>query len=399
MTAAAGPLGRPTLDALRQRTSLKWQLHPGDVLPLWVAEMDVEPADAVVVAVTDAMRAGDTGYPVGTSYAEALRDFASDRWGFDGVDVGRTSLVPDVMVGLTEVLALLTAPGDAIVVNPPVYPPFYSFAEHSGRRVIEAPLDANFRLDLDALDAAFAEARAGGRPAAYLMCSPHNPTGTVHTRAELELVAALADKHGVRVVTDEIHGPLVLPGATFVPYLAVDDSAITLTSASKAFNLAGFKAALAIAGPRAADDLARLPEVVLHGVSHFGVIAHTAALRGARDWLDEVVVALDANRALLDTLVAERLPGVSWQPPEATYLAWLDCRALGLSEGDESDPAARGNVLSLAGPALFFLEKARVALSAGPAFGTGGDGHVRLNFATSPAVLAEAIDRMASALA
>ena len=399
MTAAAGPLGRPTLDALRQRTSLKWQLHPGDVLPLWVAEMDVEPADAVVVAVTDAMRAGDTGYPVGTSYAEALRDFASDRWGFDGVDVGRTSLVPDVMVGLTEVLALLTAPGDAIVVNPPVYPPFYSFAEHSGRRVIEAPLDARFRLDLDALDAAFAEARAGGRPAAYLMCSPHNPTGTVHTRAELELVAALADRHGVRVVTDEIHGPLVLPGATFVPYLAVDDSAITLTSASKAFNLAGFKAALAIAGPRAADDLARLPEVVLHGVSHFGVIAHTAALRGARDWLDEVVVALDANRALLDTLVAERLPGVSWQPPEATYLAWLDCRALGLSEGDESDPAARGNVLSLAGPALFFLEKARVALSAGPAFGTGGDGHVRLNFATSPAVLAEAIDRMASALA
>ncbi|MGI8947987.1 MAG: MalY/PatB family protein [Ornithinimicrobium sp.] len=399
MTASVNPFEQVSLDQLRQRTSMKWRAHPGDVLPLWVAEMDALPAEPVVTALHDALARGDTGYPAGRGYAEALAEFASRRWGWDGLDVARTAVVPDVMLGIVEALRLVTAPGDAVVVNCPVYPPFYSFVEHMDRRIEEAPLDLQGRLDLDALQDAFARATLGGGGAAYLLCSPHNPTGTVHTRAELAAVAELAGRYAVRVVVDEIHGPLVLQGASFVPYLSVEGSerAFTLTSASKGWNLAGLKAALLLAGPEAAEDLARLPEEVGHGPSHLAVIAHTAALRAGEPWLEEVLRALDGNRALLADLTAQHLPGVRFRPPQGTYLAWLDCRDVEIGE-QESRGQGRGDAGALAGPAAMWLQEARVALSSGHAFGTGGAGHVRLNFATSPAILTEAVQRMGAAL-
>lgn len=378
------PLGRLTLDELRRRTSMKWRTYPPDVLPLWVAEMDVPVAGAVARAVSDAMALGDTGYPAGTAYAEALDGFARERWGWDGVVPERTAVVPDVMLGVVEVLKLLTGPGDAVVVTAPVYPPFFAFVEHMGRRIVQAPLDVAGRIDPDALDAAFERATRGGRPAAFLLCSPHNPTGTVHTRDELSVVARLAQARGVRVVADEIHAPLVLAGAEFVPYLSVPggERGISLMSASKGWNLAGLKAALAVAGPDAAADLARIPEEVGHGPSHVGVIAHTAALREGGAWLDALLAGLDANRALLADLLADQLPAVRHRAPQATFLAWLDCRGLGLGD----DPAGR------------FLEHGRVALNDGRMFGAGGAGHVRLNLATSPQVLREAVRRMVRAV-
>jgi cystathionine beta-lyase len=206
----------------------------------------------------------------------------------------------------------------------------------------------------------------------------------VHTAEELAAVAALAERYGVRVVADEIHAPLVAPGVDFVPYLSVPgaERGLSLMSASKGWNLAGLKAALAVAGPAAATDLGRLPEEVGHGPSHVGVIAHTAALREATDWLDALLAGVQANRRLLTALLAEHLPAVRACPAEATYLAWLDCRALGL--GDD--------------PAQVFLDRGRVALSSGLPFGTGGAGHVRLNLATSPQILTEGVRRMAAAL-
>lgn len=363
---------------------MKWRTYPEDVLPLWVAEMDVPLAEPVVRAVTDALALGDTGYPAGTAYAEALADFAGKRWGWEGLAVERTAIVPDVMLGVVEMLKLITGPGDPVVVNPPVYPPFYQFVEHMDRRVLEAPLGAGLRIDLGILEDAFRRATTDGRRAAYLLCSPHNPTGTVHTADELAAVAALAGRHGVRVVADEIHAPLVAGGVDFVPYLSVPggESGLSLMSASKAWNLAGLKAALAVAGPAAAADLARLPEEVSHGPSHVGVIAHTAALRDGTDWLDALLAGLDDNRRLLAGLLAEHLPAITHRPGDATYLAWLDCRALGL--GDD--------------PAEVFLQRGRVALNSGIPFGTGGAGHVRLNLAASPEVITEAVRRMAAAL-
>jgi len=224
-------------------------------------------------------------------------------------------------------------------------------------------------------------------------------TGVAHTRAELTAVAALARRHGVRVISDEIHAPLILPGAQFVPYLSVPgaDDAFALYSASKGWNLAGLKAALLVAGPAAATDLARLPEEVSHGPSHVGILAHTAAFARGRDWLDALLAGLDHHRGLLTSLVEAHLPLADLVRPEATYLAWLDCRRLGLHSATPQDEP--GVVGDLSGPAKMFLDRARVAVSSGHVFGTGGAGFVRINYATSSAILRDAVQRMGAAAA
>lgn len=391
------PLEQLTLDDLRQRTSAKWVAYRDEVLPLWIAEMDVPLAPPIEQALQRAVAAGDTGYPGGArGYARALSDFAARRWGWDGLDVAATSIVPDVMLGIVEVLKVVTGPGDTVVINSPVYPPFYAFAGHADRRVVEAPLNDLGRIDLAALEEQFTAARRAGGGVAYLLCNPHNPTGAVHTADELAAVAELARAHGVRVISDEIHAPLVLTGARFTPYLSVPgaEDAFAVHSASKAWNLAGLKAALAVAGPDAVDDLRRIPEEVSHGPSHLGVLAHTAALNEGGQWLDALLAGLADNRDLLGRLLAEHLPAVRYRPPEGTYLAWLDCRALELG-GDEGGPRT---IRDLAGPARFFRDEAGVALSSGHTFGTGGDGRVRLNFATGSAILTEAVKRMGAAV-
>ncbi|MBV9831744.1 MAG: aminotransferase class I/II-fold pyridoxal phosphate-dependent enzyme [Marmoricola sp.] len=374
------PLEQLTLADLRRRTSIKWTKYDPDVLPLWVAEMDVALAPPVREALERVVREGDTGYPGTASYAEAMASFAEARYGWGGLDPARAVPVADVMTGATWAVELVSASGDAVVVSSPVYPPFYGFIESIGRTVLEVPL-RDGRLDLEALGRAFEEQH----PAAFLLCSPHNPTGTVHTPAELAEVARLAEASGVRVVVDEIHAPLVLAGAAFTPYLSVpgSDRGFSLMSASKAWNLAGAKAAVLIAGPEAGDDLARLPWVVSHGPSHLGVVAHVAALTQGGEWLDALLDGLARNRQLLVELVEQHLPDVRLRAPAATFLSWLACGALGL--GDD--------------PAGVFLERGRVAVNDGREFGTGGAGHVRLNFATSRAILTEAVQRLAASRA
>ncbi|QEU96755.1 MalY/PatB family protein [Streptomyces kanamyceticus] len=384
VSLAANPLRQLSLEQLRERTSMKWRTYPADVLPLWVAEMDVPLADPVARAVHAAVDRGDTGYPAGTAYAEAFADFAARRWGWDGLAVERSAIVPDVMLGIVEMLKLVSGPGDPVVINCPVYPPFYQFVRSDRRPVVEAPLSTAGRIDFAALAAAYQDAAGRGGLPVHLLCSPHNPTGTVHTADELSEVARLARRYGVRVVVDEIHAPIVADGTRFVPYLSVPGGAngLSLMSASKAWNLAGLKAAIAVAGPAAADDLARLPEEVSHGPSHLGIVAHTAALRDGGAWLDALLTGLDENRRLLAGLLHDHLPSVRYRPGAATYLGWLDCRELGLGD----DPAAA------------FLKHGRIALSHGADFGPGGEGFVRLNLGTSPEILTEAVRRMASAV-
>ena len=398
MSTIENPLLGPTLEDLRARTSMKWRHYPDDVLPLWVAEMDVTLAPAVVEEIVRTARTGDTGYPHGTAYAEAVAAFAADRWDFPGLDPARMALVPDVMMGIVEALRLLTRPGDAVVVTSPVYAPFFAFVTRADRQIVETSLTAEGRLDADAIEEGLLRARAAGseRPV-VLLSNPHNPTGTVHTRAELEAVAQVARRQGARIISDEIHAPLVYSDARFVPLLSVAgaENAFALTSGSKAFNLAGLKAALLMAGPEAAGDLARLPEEVSHGPSHVGILAHTAGFTRGRDWLDALLQGLEENRALLGGLLEEHLPQVTWRPPQATYLAWLDASALQLSAPASGEALAV--VSDVAGPARFFLDEARVALSSGHVFGRGGSDAVRLNFGTRPDLLSEAVRRMGAA--
>ena len=385
--AGAGPFDVP-LDLLRTRTSEKWQAYGPDVLPMFVAEMDVVPPRAVADAVDAAVRSGDTGYEHGQVYAEAFAGFAEQRFGWT-VEPTTTRTVADVMRGVVEVVRLFTAPGDAVVITPPVYAPFRTHLEHADRRVLAAPLTPEGRLDPATLDRALGEARREGRPAVLLLCQPHNPTGVLHTFEELRAAGDLARSHGVRVVADEIHAAILPTRAdgtrpAFVPTVTAIPDAIALHSASKAFNLAGFKAALAVPGPDAVDDLARLGSPAVHGISHVASIAHQAAFRDGGPWLDEVLDALGANVRLLGALLAERLPSVRWAPGDGTYLAWIDLRGAGLPEGVE--------------PAAFLLERARVATVPGPEFGAEGAGFVRFNLGASPTLLADAVDRIATVL-
>jgi cysteine-S-conjugate beta-lyase len=370
-----------TLDTLRRRRSSKWTKYPVDVLPAWVAELDVPLAEPIRRALHEAVELGDTGYAEAGALPEAFAAFARARLGWK-VDPAQVQVVPDVMVGVAEILRVAAPPGAGVVINPPVYPPFFHVIEEAGRRAVEAPLAraaAGWELDLDGIEAAF---RAGAK--AYLLCSPHNPTGSVWPADSLGRVAELAERYGVLVLSDEIHAPLALAGAAHTPFLAVAGAdGIVLTSASKAWNLAGLKSALAVSGsPRTRGLLDRLPVEVRYRAGIFGVFAAVAAFRDGGPWLDALLAHLDRTRRLLADLLAERLPEIGYVPPEASYLAWLDCAALGLG----------------ADPARVFLERGRVALMPGTAFGREGAGFARLNIGTSRALVAEAVRRMAAAV-
>jgi cystathionine beta-lyase len=266
------------------------------------------------------------------------------------------------------------------VIDTPVYHPFFSVIEELGCELMEAPL-FDGELDPKAIERCFA---TGAR--ALILCSPHNPTGTVPTGEQLVAIAAAAERHGAWVLADEIHAPLTLPGAEHVPFLGVSEAAaergIALCSASKTFNLAGLQCAqIVTASENAAAVIARLPHPATH-CGHLGAIASVAAFRHGGAWLDDVIAVLDHNRTLLARLLADRLPEVAYAPPQAGYLAWLDLRELDL--GDD--------------PSEALLERGRVALSPGPQFGPQGAGFARLNIGTSPALVEEAIARIALAV-
>ena len=379
----ANPLTQVPYERLRARTSIKWQHYAPDVLPMWVAEMDVDLAVPIREALEKAIRESDTGYPGSTPFVDSFVDFASARWSWPDLDAAFIRPVSGVIPGYTDALLLAAGPGGTVVVTSPVYPPFYSYLREAGLTVVEALLTPEMRLDPEAIEAALATANKGGAPGvAVLLCNPHNPGGTLHTLAELETLSSVAARHGAIVVADEIHAPIIFPGGEFIPYLSVDPAGMALHSASKAWNLAAFPSALLVFGAAAKAQRDTFKAGAHHWPTHFGAIAQTAAYREGGPWLDALMVGLDSNRKLLGDLLAAQLPTVGYRMPEATYLAWLDCTSLGL--GDD--------------PAAVFLTRGKVGLNSGPTFGAGGAGHVRLNFATRPDLLEEGIRRMASAV-
>ncbi|MFG6401295.1 MalY/PatB family protein [Microbacterium sp. P04] len=379
---SATPLRALPLDELRQRSSSKWRTYPPEVLPLFVAETDFALAPEVTRVLERAVRLGDTGYtPPDTGIARAYAGFAARRFGWQ-VDPARVRTTGDVMVGVVELLRAVTNPGDAVVITPPVYPPFFDTVVEAGAEVVRVPLTdtgERWRLDLPGIDRALAE---GAR--AVLLCNPHNPTGTVHSRADLAELAAIASRHGAAVISDEIHAPLVQPDVAFTPFLdASADSArvgYAVTSASKAFNLAGLKCALMVsADERTAAVVKALPSEVEWRTGILGALAGVAAFSPESDpWLDSLLAALDENRRLLAELLAEHVPGARYRIPDAGFLAWVDLSALGWGD----NPAAK------------IRREADVAFHLGPLFGAEGAGHIRINFGCSPEVLTEAVTRM-----
>ena len=359
------------LDDLRNRRSEKWRKFPPDVLPSHIAEMDFAVAPAIEEVLLAAVRAGDLGYAHAKSSGlyEAFAAFARRRWNWD-VDPAAVVAVPDVMVGVAELLRNFTPGGAGVVINPPVYPPFFSIIAETGRRVVEVPL-VDGRLDLDGIRDAL---RDGAR--AVLLCNPHNPTGHVRSADEVRRLGEITAEHSALFLSDEIHAPLTLPGVMHVPAATVAGNAIVLTSATKAWNLAGLKCGLAIGDPAL---LAQLPEPIHDRVGHLGIIASAAAYTDGEDWLDQLRDYLAETRRLLPGL----LPAdVHVTPGEATFLAWLDFRDTEIAD----DPAAA------------VLERGRLSLLPGPDFGSVGKGFARLNIGTSRELVEEAARRIGLAL-
>jgi cystathionine beta-lyase len=373
-------LGACDLVELRQRKSWKWRTHPADVLPAFVAEMDFDVAEPIKEAIRRALDLGDLGYPHPVEFGEAYAGFSAARFGW----APRPELVfavPDVMTGIAEILTALTRPGEAVLIDTPAYPPHRFRYSLIGRETLEIELlgdvESGFRLDTDRLEATLARPEV----AAYVMCNPHNPTGTAWDTEQLTAVADACQRHGKLLIVDEIHSPLALPGTEFVPFLSLGHEAgarsVVLTSASKGWNIPGLKCGVLIAGSETMAEVARdRAEPLL--ASHLGVQATEAAFRDCGSWLDAAVAQLDENRQALASLIKDRLPAVRYTPPSAGFLGWLDFRGVGLAE----EPAQR------------LLTVGKVALNPGLDFGSHYSGFARLNFGTSPEILRQIVARV-----
>jgi cysteine-S-conjugate beta-lyase len=376
-----------TEQQLRARKTIKWNHFGPDVLPLWIAEMDFPTAPAVVDGIRACVADDEFGYPAfrEDTLARSTADWCRRRYGWR-VSPEWVRVVPDVLKGMEVVINFLTRAESPVVLPVPAYMPFFDVLRITGRQRVEIPMpqddSGRYVMDLDALDAAFA-AGAGS----LILCNPNNPLGTAYRDDELRAIVDIAARHHARIIADEIHGPLVY-GRPHVAAASVSDTAahtvVTLMSASKGWNLPGLICAQVIlSNERDAREWEFINKLHKMGVSTIGIRANIAAYDHGAGWVDELLTYLQANRDHLAKTLPELSPGVKINTPEATYMSWVDFRALNLPTE----------------PAEHLLSKAKVAVSPGIPFGaTVGSGFARLNFATTRAILDRAIDAIAAAL-
>jgi cysteine-S-conjugate beta-lyase len=362
----------------------KWHLYGPGVLPMWVADMDFAVAEPIVDALRARIAHPVFGYAQAPAeLAAAIIDWLAEHhdWRIVPEDL---VFLPGVEPGFNMALKAFLNPGDGVVVQTPMYKPILAAPGHWGLKRIDAPLalaEDGFAMDPAVIDAAIGQARA------LLFCNPHNPTGKVFSQEELAVIAASCERHDVLIISDEIHCDLAFGGrrhrpiATLAPGIA--DRTITLMSASKTFNIAGLKTAFAvITSPALRNRFQEARLGMVDSVNIMGLEATRAAFREGEPWRRQTLSYLEANRSHLAHELKQRFPGIAHHPPDASFLAWLDCSALNLAPSSHD----------------FFLQSARVGLSAGADFGPGAAGHIRLNFGCTRATLDEALDRMERAL-
>jgi len=373
---------------LRDRKSEKWNSYAPDVLPAWVAEMDFPLADPIRQYLEEAVRSHDFGYPTHpstTGLREVYAERMQERFNWT-VDPRQVEILSEVVQGIYLGLHTFAEPGDGVVVQTPIYPPFLHSVEESGLRLVENELRdtaSGWEIDFDQL-----HSLSGESLSVFLLCNPHNPSGRAYSRAELEGLAEFSLKNNLVVISDEIHADLLFDQRQHIPFASLDPEisarTITLSSASKAFNIPGLRCSVAHFGD---PGLRRrfinvIPRHIRGGLGILGLYSSIIAWREGQPWLDEVLTHLQSNRDYLTSEIKARFPSIRCHPPEATYLAWLDCRELELEES----------------PADLFLREGRVALSEGINFGKNFQHFARLNFATSRTFLSEILARMETAL-
>jgi len=377
MTNYAEQWNALTPELLRSRGSNKWTAPEGDLLCAGVAEMDFGTAPAVLEELASITERLDFGYPtesVARQMSEATAAWHREHYGW-AIDPADVFPLPDVLSALQLTITEFSTPGAAVIVPTPAYMPFLMLPKILGREVIESPMlrgdDGSFSLDLDDIAAHFA---AGAK--VFVLANPGNPTGKVYTAQELSALADLADAHGARIFSDEIHAPLVLFGNRHVPLASVSDAAarvaITATSASKAFNLPGFKCSqLILSNDADRQHWEKIGMFISHGASTPGMRMNTAAYSAGADWLVEVIEYIEGNIKYLRAALAEQLPEARMAPMQGTYLAWIDLRAYS-DEPELADMLAR---------------KAGIRVNGGVGYGAVGAGHIRVNLATARPIL------------
>lgn len=377
------------LAELQSHRSEKWRGFPHDVLPLPVAEMDFPVAEPIKAILTEMVAHSDLGYlgPI-PELGLGFKKFAAERWNWN-VDEKQVRAATDVGVAVVEILRVFTKPGDSILISSPVYHNFYTWINETQLNLVDVPFERTgneatnpWIINWESIEKAYATGIK-----VHLLCSPHNPLGFIYTKQDLLKIVALAKKHNVLVISDEIHAPLTFPGETFVPMLSLgadaESVALCVSAASKGWNIAGLKCAIIVSQNEEMNSkLANLAPAMHYRASLLGGFATAVAFAEGGVWLDSVLAKLDHNRHLIKELLAEKLPTVRYHIPQNSYLAWLDVESLNLGED----------------PSITLIEKGRVAFKPGHAFGKQCNQYVRLNFATSPEIITEAIDRIARAV-
>ena len=380
----------PSLAELQTHRSEKWRAFPHEILPLPVAEMDFPVAEPIRQVLSEMVNTSDLGYlgPI-PEMGIAFSGFAKRRWDWS-VNPGYVRVATDVGVAVVELLRIFTNPGDKVLFSSPVYQNFYTWMRETEVEMIDVP----FKVDADAADGTGWSHDWDGIEAAYksgvsvhLLCSPHNPLGKVYTRENLEEIITLAKEYNVVVISDEIHAPLTFKETPFIPFLSLGEDAakvgVTVTASSKGWNIAGLKCAVIVSqSEKMHEKLNALPPALHYRASLLGAFATVAAFEKCDEWLDEAIEILDENRNLIANLIASRIPAIGYRLPHASYLAWLDMSKLNLGVD----------------PGLTLIERAKVAFNSGHIYGEVGRNHVRFNFATSPAIVTEAIERIARVL-
>jgi bifunctional pyridoxal-dependent enzyme with beta-cystathionase and maltose regulon repressor activities len=375
------------IDWLRAKKGVKWQRPGNELIPAWVADMDYPVAPPIRAAIEATLDRGDLGYPDWPRHPLA-EPFSARMYGRYGWSPNPDHVrgVTDLIQALQIVISLASRPGDGVVVHTPNYPPFLATVAKMGRTLVPAQLQpdgaSSWTWDHDRLEADLARARAK----VLLLVNPHNPTGRVFTKTELQRIAELAERHDLIVVSDEIHAELTHRPHQHVPFASLDrrtaERTVTVTSATKAFNIAGLRTAVAHVGPaRLRTEWDAQPPDLFGAINVLGVEATLAAWSAGDEWLTALASHLRDQRDRLTTRLAD-VPGVTMRRPEAGYLAWLDCSAADLPDD----------------PATWFRRHAGIELSPGPEFGPGNDQYARLNFATTTALLDDIVDRIARSL-
>ncbi|WP_175990516.1 MalY/PatB family protein [Bacillus sp. Marseille-Q1617] len=373
-------------------SSVKWDMTKtvfgkDDVLPMWVADMDFLPPAEVSEALKNRLDHGIFGYTfVGDGPAEAITDWVKKRHGWS-IHKSWLQYSPGVVPAIAAIIQALTKPGDKVLVQSPVYTPFFTMTEENDRVIENAPLvyeDGAYSISFDDFEASL---KKGVK--VFLLCNPHNPSGRVCSREELTKMAELCQKHNVIIVSDEIHSDLVYRSHTHTPVAAIDESyremTITLIAPSKTFNLAGLQASAMITPNKEFRD--KIADVHkkqgFFTLNTFGITGMEAAYRYGEKWLENIMDYLSENVKITKSFLEENLPDLHLVEPEGTYLLWIDCNKLGISDDELKER---------------LLERGKLGLEPGPKYGKGGEGFVRMNIACPREVLMDGLERLAKAL-